>query len=34
MRKNAMDKDVSWTVPAKEYSRIYCNLKDFKERSR
>jgi starch synthase len=34
MRKNAMDKDVSWTVPAKEYFRIYCNLKDFKERSR
>jgi starch synthase len=34
LRKNAMDKDVSWTGPAKEYSRIYCKLKDFKERSR
>jgi starch synthase len=34
MRKNAMAKDVSWNGPAEEYSRIYCNLKDFKERTR
>ncbi|HPS93178.1 MAG TPA: glycogen synthase GlgA [Deltaproteobacteria bacterium] len=34
MKKNAMARDVSWAVPAGEYSRLYCNLKDFEERSR
>jgi len=31
---NAMEQDVSWVKPAREYSLIYRNLKDFKERSR
>jgi starch synthase len=34
MRQAAMAKDVSWTTPAQEYSRLYYNLKDFKERTR
>lgn len=34
MRRAAMEKDVSWTTPAQEYSRLYYNLKDFKERTR
>jgi starch synthase len=34
MRQAAMKKDVSWTAPAQEYSRLYYNLKDFKERTR
>ncbi len=34
MISNAMEQDVSWAKPAQEYSIIYRNLKDFKERSR
>ncbi|HVN70839.1 MAG TPA: glycogen synthase GlgA, partial [Desulfomonilia bacterium] len=34
MISNAMEQDVSWTKPAKQYSLIYHNLKNFKERSR
>jgi starch synthase len=34
MIRNAMGQDVSWTNPARQYSRIYRNLKNFKERSR
>lgn len=30
----AMEQDVSWTTPAREYSRIYSNLINLKERSR
>lgn len=34
MISNAMEQDVSWAKPARTYSLIYRNLKDFKERSR
>ncbi|MGD0821323.1 MAG: glycogen synthase GlgA [Desulfomonilia bacterium] len=34
MIRNAMEKDVGWANPAQQYSLIYHNLKNFKERSR
>lgn len=34
MISNAMEQDVSWAIPARQYSLIYRNLNIFKERSR
>jgi glycogen synthase len=34
MKKNAMKKDVSWTVPAKQYFDMYRKQKDLKESRR